>query len=125
MASCLLPQKGEVGFDDLVKERGLKLDDIDMGDVTEDQLGAAGKAVFALAQPGLVGPCLEAGAAGLFTGAFYDPNQLRARRDGQFGEGGDAVVPEHGADFRSNSVDRFEVLLAIDRRRAGERCGTR
>lgn len=43
-------------FEDLVKERGLQLSDIDMGDVTEAQLGAAGKDVFALTAPGVVGP---------------------------------------------------------------------
>ena len=43
-------------FEDLVKARGLALTDIDMGDVTVGQLGAAGKDVFALSAPGVVGP---------------------------------------------------------------------
>ena len=43
-------------FEDLVKARGLALTDIDMGDVTMGQLGAAGKEVFALTAPGVVGP---------------------------------------------------------------------
>ncbi|MBI1172169.1 peptidylprolyl isomerase [bacterium] len=43
-------------FEDLVKARGLSLSDIDMGDVTEAKLGAAGKDVFALTAPGVVGP---------------------------------------------------------------------
>ncbi len=43
-------------FEDLVKERGLTLTDIDMGDMARDDLGAAGDAIFALAQPGVVGP---------------------------------------------------------------------
>ncbi len=43
-------------FEDLVKARGLALADIDMGDVTVAQLGAAGKDVFALTAPGVVGP---------------------------------------------------------------------
>lgn len=48
---------GTVTFDDLVAERGLTLDDVDMGDVSEAQLGAAGAAVFALADTGeVVGP---------------------------------------------------------------------
>lgn len=41
-------------FEDLVAERGLSLDDTDMGDMTEAQLGAAGAPVFALAEPGAV-----------------------------------------------------------------------
>lgn len=43
-------------FEDLVKERGLALTDIDLGDVTAAELGAAGKDVFALTAPGVVGP---------------------------------------------------------------------
>ncbi|MEO8243756.1 MAG: peptidyl-prolyl cis-trans isomerase, partial [bacterium] len=43
-------------FESLVKDRGLELTDIDMGDVTRSQLGAAGDAVFALTSPDVVGP---------------------------------------------------------------------
>jgi peptidyl-prolyl cis-trans isomerase D len=45
---------GSASFDDLVAERGLTLDDADMGDVTEADLGEAGPAVFALTEPGAV-----------------------------------------------------------------------
>lgn len=48
---------GEISFDALVTERGLTLDDVDMGDVSQAQLGAAGAAVFGLEEPGeVVGP---------------------------------------------------------------------
>lgn len=47
---------GTSTFEDLVKERGLELDDADMGDVAQAELGAAGEAVFALTEPGVVGP---------------------------------------------------------------------
>lgn len=43
-------------FETLVAERGLTLDAIDLGDVTRDDLGAAGEAVFGLAQGGVAGP---------------------------------------------------------------------
>ncbi len=43
-------------FDDLVKARNLTLTDIDLGDVAKADLGAAGEAVFALTEPGVVGP---------------------------------------------------------------------
>lgn len=46
-------------FDDLVRERGLSLSDIDMGDVTRADLATAGDAVFALAEPGIAGPALS------------------------------------------------------------------
>ena len=43
-------------FETLVKDRGLELTDIDLGDVGKSELGAAGAAVFALTGPGVVGP---------------------------------------------------------------------
>ncbi len=43
-------------FEALVADRGLALDDIDLGDVAREDLGAAGDAVFGLAGPGIVGP---------------------------------------------------------------------
>ena len=47
---------GSKSFEDVVKERGLTLDDIDLGDATRESLGKAADAVFALKEPGLVGP---------------------------------------------------------------------
>jgi peptidyl-prolyl cis-trans isomerase D len=43
-------------FETLVEARGLTLADIDMGDVTKEELGAAGEGVFALTEPGIAGP---------------------------------------------------------------------
>lgn len=43
-------------FDDLVAERGLTLEDVDLGDVTREELEGAADAVFALTEPGTVGP---------------------------------------------------------------------
>lgn len=43
-------------FETLVVDRGLTLADIDLGDVSQADLGAAGAAVFALTEPGVVGP---------------------------------------------------------------------
>lgn len=45
-----------VSFDALVGERGLTLDDVDMGDVSRAELGEAAEAVFALQGPGVIGP---------------------------------------------------------------------
>ena len=47
---------GEVTFDALVAERGLELSDVDLGDVSESDLGAAGAGIFALESPGVAGP---------------------------------------------------------------------
>lgn len=47
---------GEIDFAGLAKERGLELTDVDLGEVSKEDLGAAGDAVFALEAPGVVGP---------------------------------------------------------------------
>lgn len=47
---------GETTFEDLVAERGLALSDIDLGDMAQGDLGAAGTAVFALDGPGVTDP---------------------------------------------------------------------
>lgn len=47
---------GDVTFDALVEERGLTLAAIDLGDLPEDELGAAAGDIFALSEPGVVGP---------------------------------------------------------------------
>lgn len=47
---------GEVTFDALVDERGLSLDDVDLGEVEAGELEAAGEALFALDEPDVVGP---------------------------------------------------------------------
>lgn len=43
-------------FEELVTERGLTLDAIDMGDVSQEELGTAGEAVFATAEGQVAGP---------------------------------------------------------------------
>ncbi len=47
---------GETDFDTLVADRGLDLSDVDMGDVAQGDLGAAGDAVFAADAGDVVGP---------------------------------------------------------------------
>jgi len=47
---------GEASFEQIVNERGLTLADIDLGEQSEDELGAAGDAIFAMTEPGVVGP---------------------------------------------------------------------
>lgn len=47
---------GTSGFDDLVAARGLTLADTDLGDVSEDELGDAGEAVFAAESGSIAGP---------------------------------------------------------------------
>ena len=47
---------GTSTFESVVSDRGLSLSDIDLGDVNQDELGTAGAEVFALTEPGIVGP---------------------------------------------------------------------
>ena len=52
-AAAARVEAGEIDFPGLVAERGLDLADIDLGDATQAQLGAAGDAVFALTETGV------------------------------------------------------------------------
>ena len=54
-AAAARVETGEIDFPGLVAERGLDLADIDLGDATQAQLGAAGDAVFALTETGVSG----------------------------------------------------------------------
>lgn len=66
--------KGETTFEKLAAERGLTLNDIDLGEVTQAQLGTAGAAVFALAEPGIAGPVSsDLGPALYSMNAILDP----------------------------------------------------
>ncbi|MBC9245475.1 SurA N-terminal domain-containing protein [Paracoccus sp. 11-3] len=47
---------GEISFEDLVTQRGLTLEDVDLGEASKDSLGDAGEPIFELEQPGVVGP---------------------------------------------------------------------
>lgn len=48
---------GTTSFDDLVRERGLTLDDVDIGEIAEADVEAPiAEALFGLAEPGLAGP---------------------------------------------------------------------
>ena len=53
-------------FADVVKERGLTLEDIDMGDVSRADLGSAADAVFALTEPGVTAPVQSSLGPALF-----------------------------------------------------------
>lgn len=66
--------RGEVSFEQLAAERGLQLADIDLGEVTEGDLGPAGAPVFAAAENGVVGPVeTDVGPALFSVNAILDP----------------------------------------------------
>lgn len=66
---------GDVPFEALVLQRGLTLDDIDLGELSQTELGGeAAEAVFALEQPGVVGPFqTDLGPALFSMNAILDP----------------------------------------------------
>ncbi|MDO5528399.1 MAG: SurA N-terminal domain-containing protein [Paracoccus sp. (in: a-proteobacteria)] len=68
---------GEIDFDTLAAERGLSPADADLGIVTEAQLGAAGPAVFAASDNGILGPLdSEFGPALFSLNAIMDPVEI-------------------------------------------------
>lgn len=99
-------------FEDLVAERGLSLDDTDMGDVTRAQLGAAAEAVFALTEPGAVtGPHRSS-----LGPAVFRMNAILAAQETPFEEAAPGLRDELAADRArrriADSFDAIEDLLA-------------
>jgi peptidyl-prolyl cis-trans isomerase D len=99
-------------FETIIIERGLTLDDVDMGDVSEAQLGAAGAAVFALAEPGqLTGP--HASNVGP---ALFRMNAILNAQEVTFEEARDELFAEFAGDTARRAIadliDTFEDLIA-------------
>lgn len=98
--------KGEVTFDALVAERGLALTDIDLGDVSKAQLGAAGEAVFALQAPGVVGPL-----ASDLGPALFRMNAILAAQETTFDQARPALLKEAQETAARKEVSaRAEVI---------------
>lgn len=102
---------GEVTFDELVVERGLSLDAVDLGDVTEADLGSAGAGVFALDGPGVTAPLpSDLGPA------LYRMNGILAAENISFEDARDTLRPEAAADrarrLIGDMVPDVEDLLA-------------
>ncbi|MDD7970491.1 peptidylprolyl isomerase [Roseinatronobacter alkalisoli] len=102
---------GDISFVDLAAERGLSIEDTDMGDVTRAQLGTAGDAVFALTEPGFAGPVETSLGA-----AVYQMNAILAARETPFEDAAPQLREELVADrarrILSDDLDLFEDLLA-------------
>ena len=102
---------GAASFADLVTERGLTLEDADMGDVTQAQLGAAGDGVFALTEPGVAGPFETP-----LGPALFQMNGVLAARETPFEDAvpllRDELVIDRARRILADDLDRFEDLLA-------------
>jgi peptidyl-prolyl cis-trans isomerase D len=97
---------GEATFDDIVAERGLALGDVDIGDVTEAELGAAGAAVFALDGPGIAGPVQSALGPALFR-----VNAILGAQETSFEEARAELDAEFAADrARREILGEIEVI---------------
>ncbi|KAA9009130.1 peptidyl-prolyl cis-trans isomerase [Histidinibacterium aquaticum] len=93
-------EEGELDFDTLVTERGLNLANIDLGDVTEDDLGEAGADVFAAETGDVVGPLPSE----------FGPALFRVN----------AVLPAQETTFEEARTDLREELAAERARRVIE-----
>jgi peptidyl-prolyl cis-trans isomerase D len=93
-------------FEALVAERGLTLADIDTGEQSREDLGAAGDAVFALAEPGVVGPLpSDLGSA------LYRMNGILVAQTTTFEEARETLAAEQLADAARRAIaDRTEEL---------------
>ena len=97
---------GEIDFDALVEERGLTLDDVDLGDVAETDLGAAGAGVFAAATGDVVGP-LDSNLGP----ALFRINAILAAENITFEQARDELRRELAADrARRQIASSFETL---------------
>lgn len=93
-------------FEALVAERGLALTDVDMGEQSKSDLGAAGDAVFALSEPGVVGPLpSDLGPA------LYRMNGILMAQETSFEDARETLAAEQSADAaRREIADRLEGL---------------
>ena len=103
--------RNDVSFDALVAERGLDLSDVDLGDVTEEDLGEAAVEVFALEVPGVVGPLpSELGPA------LYRMNGILASQETDFESAREELRQEAARDRARRQilelVPEVEDLLA-------------
>ena len=104
-------ESGEADFETLVADRGLSLADIDMGDVTEAELGAAGAEVFAMNEPGVVGPLdTDFGPALFRMNAVLEANTIT------FDDVRDELRAELGVDRAARLIS--DLLSDIDDRLA-------
>ncbi len=99
-------------FETLVADRDLTLDDIDLGDVAEGDLGAAGAAIFALEGPGVVGP-LDSD----FGPALFRMNAILAAQEVSF----DEAKPDLAVEIQTDAARRAiaDKVDAIDDSLAG------
>lgn len=102
---------GAATFEDLVIERGLTLTDVDLGDVSQDDLRSAGEAVFAAETGEVVGPFNSSLGPALFR-----MNAILAAQETTLEEATpnlrDELAAEAARQFINDSADPIIDLLA-------------
>lgn len=102
---------GTAPFESFVLERGLQPEDAELGEVSQPDLGAAGEAVFALEQPGVVGPVqTDLGPALFAVHAILDPVNV-AFEDAREDLRAEAAVDRAARTIEDRAAD-YEDLLA-------------
>ena len=86
-------EAGDVTFDDLVAERGLTIDDVDLGDVAPSDLGDAADTIFAATDPGVLGPLPST-----FGPALYRMNAILSAQETTFEEAAPDLRREAASD---------------------------
>ena len=104
-------EDGSKSFEDLVTARGLELADVDMGDVSREDLGAAGAAVFSADTGTVVGPfATDLGPA------LFRVNGILAAHEVSFEEARDELRDELAQDRARRRIDgmrdQIDDLLA-------------
>ena len=101
----------ETSFPELVLDRGLTLDDVDGGDVTQAQMGDAGEAIFALETGGVTGPF-----ASDLGPALYRVNAVLAARNVTFEEAEEELRADQASQrairLIEDQIDPITNLLA-------------
>lgn len=103
---------GEATFDELVEARGLTLDDIDLGEVAEGDLGTAAAEVFALDDLGVVGPLPSSLGPALFR-----VNAILNARETPFEEAREELAAEFSSDRAARII--LDMISEVDDLLAG------
>ncbi|WP_295048365.1 peptidylprolyl isomerase [uncultured Paracoccus sp.] len=102
---------GSAPFEAFVLQRGLQPEDAELGEVSQADLGAAGEAVFAPDQPGVVGPIqTDLGPALFSIHAILEPVDI-AFEDAQQDLRAEAALDRAARTIEERSAD-YEDLLA-------------
>lgn len=110
-AAAAAIEAGETDFDTLVEQRGLTLDDVDIGINAREDLGAAAEAVFAIDGAGVAGP-----APTPLGPALFRVNAVLAAQETPFEQVRDELRDEYALDAARRTIadrrDAVEDLLA-------------